>query len=167
MDSNNNYIRFPNNLFAPEMITVDDKTYKIFLIRFDNLYDIYDYINENPTINIKVFDNLSSINGSKSFAGLPFDEALEDMINFDDPEYLDFVDLVKEIANVKQGDTHKYRLVRTLAGGYLNTPLYSIGSPLCYETQERIKKPKFINIYSTLSSISSLFFLKTVDDKKQ
>ena len=160
MGQNTNYERYPLNVFKPEEITVDRSRYKYYLVRFDNLYELHDYLKSNPNVNKEVFHELSSRTGGEKFAGMPYDKAVDDLINSEDAKYFEFVNLIKEIINVKHGDTHKYRTVQTLAGGHINTPLYSAGVPLCYETEERITKPKYITLYSALSYSGS-----TIDEQ--
>ena len=48
-----------------------------------------------------------------------------------------------DINNARKIEIHKYKTIRTVAGGHLNVPAYSMGSPLCYETEEKIKKARF------------------------
>ena len=151
MALNKNYERFPGNFFPPRPIKVDGEKYLYYLVRFSNLYDIYNFLKSKPEINKRIFTSLSSRTGTISFSGMPYDEAVEDLIDFSDTNYFEFVDLVKDIANAKGGSIHKYKTVYSLAGGRVYTPNYSVGSPYCYETEEQIKKPKFINVYSALS----------------
>ncbi len=151
MSLNSNYKKYPDHYYAPEKIVVDDHNYKIFLTKFDNLYEIYELLKSKPAINRSIFTELSSETGEYSFAGIPYEEAVEDLINFEEDGYADFLDLIKELAHVRAGYKHEYELKRTLAGGHLNIPAYSTGSPLCYESYERIKRPKFINVHASLS----------------
>ena len=146
-----NYIRFPNNIFEVENISINNDKYKLYLARFRNLYEIYEYLKSNPTINREVFDELSSETGSRSFAGKPYDMAVEDLISDKDLDYCEFLKLQGEINNARKMEIHKYRTVGTVAGGHLNIPAYSMGIPLCYETEEKIKKPKFVKIHVMLS----------------
>ena len=151
MGLNRNYETHPDNFYKPEIITVGRDEYTQFFIKFDNLYEIYEFLKSKHAINTGVFSELSSVEGTYSFAGIPYEEAVEDLIDFSEEGYDDFLTLVREIATIKSGYKHEYELRRTLAGGHLNVPAYSTGSPLCYESYERVKKPKFINIHSTLS----------------
>ena len=146
-----NYERYPNNVFLPQDVEVDNKRYKYYLLRFDNLSELYDYLKGKPKINESIFRSLSSRNSDERFAGMPYEEAVEDLISIEDPKYIEFVDLIKDFVHVKQGDSQKFQTVYTLAGGHLNVPLYSAGVPQCYETEERIKQPKFIKVHSALS----------------
>ena len=148
---NTNYRKYPNHYYEPEKVAVGARDYQKYFIRFSNLYEIYNLLKSNPEINYEIFPELASLNGTYNFAGIPYDEALEDLVNFDEKGYIDFLDLNRDLANVKLGYKHEYELIRTLAGGHLNIPAYSAGSPLCYESYERVKRPKFINIHSTLS----------------
>lgn len=151
MSLNNNYKKYPEHYYAPEIIKVDGSNYKIYLTKFDNLYEIYNLLKSNPTLNTNIFNELHSETGDYSFAGIPYEEALEDLINFEEDGYSEFLDLIKDLSHVRVGYKHEYELKRTLAGGHLNIPAYSTGSPLCYETYERVKRPKFINVHAALS----------------
>jgi len=147
----NNYERFPHHFYLPEEIKVNRRNYTKYLVSFDDLYEIYNFLKSNPEINKEVFHELSSITGEYKFAGIPYEDAVEDLINFDEDGYADFLDLVSELANIKAGYKHEYELRKTLAGGHLNIPDYARGTPLCYESYERIKRPKFIHIHAALS----------------
>ena len=151
MALNSNYVNFKNNLFEPREIRVDNKDYLYYLVVFNNLYELYDYLKSNPYINREIFRELASRKGPTNFAGMPYEQALEDLINLEDNFCFDFINLVKDVANAKTVGTSRYRTVQSVCGGHLDIPLYSAGSPLCYEVEERVKKPKFINVYSALS----------------
>lgn len=145
-----NHTNFSSNIFEPEKIVVFDNRYRILKARFSNLYALYEYLKSNPEINRDVFYKLSSVTGSYDFAGKPYNEAVEDLIGELDPGYKEFLKLQSDL-NAKKGHVHKYKTVRTVAGGHLNVPAYSAGNPLCYETEERIMKPKFARMHVTLS----------------
>lgn len=150
-ENEKNYIRFPNNIFEPEYIDINNEKYRLYLARFKNLYDLYEYLKSNPTLNREIFSELSSETGSYSFAGKPYKEAVEDLIGDIDPGYREFLKLQNDINNARNIEIHKYKTVRTVAGGHLNVPAYSMGNPLCYETEEKIRKPKFVRIHVMLS----------------
>lgn len=146
----NNHIKFSDNIFEAEKITVFDDTYRVLKARFSNLYALYEYLKSDLELNRDVFYKLSSVDGSYDFAGKPYNQAVEDLIGPLDPGYQEFLKLQSDL-NTKKGSIHKYKTVRTVAGGHLNVPAYSAGSPLCYETEERITKPKFARIHVALS----------------
>ncbi len=146
-----NQIRFPDNIYEPEKVKVGRYNYNMYRASFNNLYSLYEYLKSNPQLNRDVFGKLSSIEGSLDFAGKPYDQAVEDLINDIDPGYEEFLKLQSDLNRAKSGKIHKFKLVRTVAGGHLNIPAYSVGNPLCYETEERITKPKFIRIHVSLS----------------
>lgn len=145
-----NYKRFTNNIFEPEKITVDNVDFVLYLARFSGLYDLYDYVASNPNLNREVFRELHSETGTREFAGKPYKEAVQDLINDYNPEYEEFLELQKNLNNGINMEVHKYKTIRTLAGGHLNIPAYSAGSPLCYESEQRIIKPKFLRIHVAL-----------------
>lgn len=144
-----NYDRFPNNVFKP--VTVANGS-KLFLVRFNNLYELYDFLKSEPQINDKIFSDLSSLDGSYDFAGVPYNEAVENLIKENkDANYQEFLRIHKGLDNCINIPIHKYKTVPTLAGGHLNIPAYSAGNPLCYETEERIMTPKFVKANVLLS----------------
>lgn len=142
---------FPNNIFPPEDKKIDNKTYKFYKARFNSLYEIYEYLKSNPNLNRKVFRKLSSETNDSSFAGRSYEKSVEDLVSDVDPGYQEFLQLQNDINNARKIDIHKYVTVKTIAGGHINIPAYAAGAPLCYETEEKVKKPKFIRIFVTLS----------------
>ena len=146
-----NHLKFPDNIFVPEKIKIGKYNYVRYYARFNNLYELYDYLKANPGINTMVFNKLASLKNDSDFAGKPYEEAVEDLINEVDPGYEEFLSLQRDLNNVRKGMIHKYQTVRTVAGGHLNIPAYSAGNPLCYETEERVVKPKFVKIHIALS----------------
>lgn len=151
MSAKDNQIKFSDNIFEPEKVKVGRNNYTMYRASFNNLYSLYEYLKQEPELNRRIFSELSSVNGSESFAGKPYNEAVEDLIGEIDPGYEEFLKLQSDLNRAKMGKVHKFRLVRTVAGGHLNIPAYSAGIPLCYETEERISKPKFIRIHVSLS----------------
>ena len=148
---NSNYQKFPHNLFVPNLVKVLGDNYWEFAATFDTLQDVYDYIKANPEINTDTFKKLMSVQAPFQDAGLPFDQALEDLVNDEEKEFVNFLNLVQEISNVKQGYSPEYQTIKSVSGGHLNIPDYIRGIPECYESTEKVNNPKFINIYSTLS----------------
>ena len=147
----NNYEKYPDNIYPPEVKQVENKKYTMYMARFNSLYSLYDYLKSEPELNRCVFRVLHSVHNESYFAGKPYKEALEHLVDETDSGYKEFLKLQKDINNARTMDVHKYKLVRTVAGGHLNIPLYSAGVPLCYETEEKIRKPRFVRIHVTLS----------------
>lgn len=146
-----NHLKYPDNVFEPEKVKIGRDNYMKYYARFNNLYELYEYLKDNPGINTMVFSKLSSIKEDSGFAGKPYNEAVEDLVSEVDPCYDEFLSLQKDLNNARRGMVHKYQTVRTVAGGHLNVPAYSAGNPLCYETEERVVKPKFVKIHIALS----------------
>ncbi|MBE6150076.1 MAG: hypothetical protein E7170_05075 [Firmicutes bacterium] len=145
-----NYIRFPYNIYEPEEIIIDDIRYILYLARFNNLYELYEYLNSKPMLNRRVFHEFHSITDKEDFAGKPYNEALEDLIKDIDPGYEEFLKLQKDINCANNMYINRYKTVMTVAGGHMNTQAYSTGQPLCYETQERVMKSKFLRMHIML-----------------
>ena len=146
-----NHLKYPDNIYEPEKVKIGRYNYMKYYARFNNLYELYDYLKAEPGINTMVFNRLASIKDDSDFAGKPYEEAVEELINEVDPGYEEFLSLQKDLNNARRVMVHKYQTVRTVAGGHLNIPAYSAGNPLCYETEERVVKPKFVRIHIALS----------------
>ena len=144
-----NYLNYKDNIFKPKDITICDKDYKLYLARFSNLYELYDYLKSEPRINKIVFDKLSSINSPESFAGKPYDEALEELISKTSEDFEEFLKI--DSFNANEGISHKYEKYQTPTHGRLIIPSYCVGKPNCYESSRRIKEPKYINIHISLA----------------
>ncbi len=142
-----NVKRFPNNVFPPEK----RDGFVIYTARFNSLADLYNFLKSDPDINRDIFYTLHSVENSFDFAGKPYEEAVEDLLKDYDPKYQEFLELQKGIDNAYLRDVHIYKTVKTVAGGHLNIPDYCAGAPLCYETEEKIKVPKFIRCHAALS----------------
>ena len=149
--SKRNIIDFSSNIFEPKQVLYNNNQYTLYLARFKGLHDLYNYLKSDPKINKKVFRELASITGEEDFAGKPYKEAVEDLISVIDPGYDEFLKLQGNINKAIKLDVHKYKTVKTVSGGRLNIPAYSAGVPFCYETEEKISKPKFIRINVSLS----------------
>ncbi len=151
--NDSNYERFPSNIFEPKILN-DNNYWKeryLYLARFNSLYDLYTYLKSEPKINREIFPRLHSETNGFDFAGKPYSEALEDLVDINyETSYQEFLKLQRKIDSCMSMPVHKYKTVRTLSGGHLNIPAYSAGSPLCYETEQRIVKPKFVRIHLML-----------------
>lgn len=149
--SKRNIIDFSSNIFEPKQILYNNNQYTLYLARFRGLHDLYNYLKSDPKINKKIFRELASINNEEDFAGKPYKEAVEDLVSVIDPGYDEFLKLQGNINKAIKLDVHKYKTVKTVSGGRLNIPAYSAGVPLCYETEEKLSKPKFIRLNVSLA----------------
>ena len=146
----NNYIYYPLNYFEPYNIMVNDTVYKMHKVRFNTLYELYEVLKSNPKTNNN-FHVLSSLSGSKEFAGVSYHSAVENLIKDVDEKYHEFIRLEKNLVSAQKRKKHQFITTKTVSGGQIHIPSYSAGMPLCYETEERISKPKFIKIHSNIS----------------
>lgn len=146
-----NYERYPNNIFKPTTIDINGKEFDIYKASFKSLYDLYKYLKSEPEINKEVFNTLASESGNVNFAGVPYAEALENLISSETTGYDDFIKLNTQFESAKKIPVHIYETLKTQAGGHLNIQAYSVGNPLCYETEIKVLKPKFIRMFVTLS----------------
>lgn len=148
-----NYLKYPKNVLEPRQIIIDDSYYTIYQFRFKGLNDLYNFLKSNPKINREVWyeDHLiSSMDRNTGFHGKPYNEAVEDLISGPDEDYKRFLTVEKKF-DANSGLIHKYETKKEIAGGKINIPAYTAGSPLCYTTSKIITKPKFITVNVTLS----------------
>lgn len=144
----NNYRDFPDNVDEVEKVKISGTTYKVHGYRFRGLQDFYDFLKQNPKINIQTFgpaDEVSSIEGSRSFAGVPYDQAIEKLVEDMDPGYQEYLKIQKNM-RAKSGYIHKYKEIKTIAGGIVDPVAYTTGSPEIYRASRLVKQPKFITI---------------------
>lgn len=144
----NNYKVFPENVDKPERIQIKDEEYTVHGYRFRGLQDFYDFLKQNPQINVETFGNkreVSSLTGSYNFAGEPYDDAIEKLVREMDPGYQEYLKIQKSI-NARRGQAHKYKQVKTIAGGIVDPVAYTTGSPEIYRASRLINQPKFITI---------------------
>lgn len=144
----NNYKNFPENVEPPEKVEGDDTELTIHGYRFRGLQDFYDFLKRNPKINVDTFGperRVSSIEGSYDFAGIPYDDAIEKLVQEMDPGYQEYLTIQKKI-NARRGQVHKYQQVKTIAGGVVDPVAYTTGSPEIYRASRLVKQPKFITI---------------------
>lgn len=151
MNYPNNRKEFPFNILEPDIITVDDTEYTRYRAKFNSLNDLYNYLSSNPRTNRKVFSELSSVTGSSSFAGIPYDEALEELSLPPRSGYVDFLKLSEQLDDTAMGYVQEYTTIKSPGGGYLDIPSYVTGDPLCFRTSRSIYTPKFIRVHVALS----------------
>ena len=146
-----NQERFPDNIFEPYTIRYADEKYTVYTMLFKNLYDLYKYLKAKPVVNITAFPGeLSSIEGSFEFAGEPYDDAVEMLVGEIDPGYEEFLK-IEGMVNAGLRTHHKYETIKTVAGGHVNVPLYTAGSPVIYQASRIMKAPKFVNFNVALA----------------
>ena len=143
-----NYKKFPNNVQKPTKVELKDDIYNIYGFKFKGLQDFYDFLKQNPDINYQVWryeEDIASINGKYDFAGVPYDEALEKLVQEMDPGYQEYISIQKNIHG-KYGRTHQYKNIKTVAGGVIDPVSYTTSSPTIYRTSRLVNRPKFITI---------------------
>ncbi len=150
----NNYKKFPYNLYKPEIVTVDGDRYIRYNARFRSLHDLYVYLRSHPGINRKVFSTLSSTNGSTEFAGIPIEEAIEELNSPPRDEYRDFLRLSERLNSDSLGFVQEHITISAPGGGCIDIPAYASGNPFCYKIGRSIYTPKFVRINVLLSYYS-------------
>ena len=154
---NNNTKNFPNNVYPKEEIESVGVKYDVYEFRFKGTSDLYTYLKGNPEINYNIFgsnqfdlEDIASISGSSSFAGIPYDDAVEKLIAYNDPGYQEFLRIGKQIEGKRRGTAADYTLVKTVAGGRVDPVAYTTGSPFIYNSSRKVKIPKYVNINVSL-----------------
>ena len=147
----NNFEKYPFNIFEPEVINVSGDKYIRYKAKFSSLHDLYEYLKSHPATNRTVFSSLSSEDGDRDFAGVPFHEALEELENPPRSEYREFLELSEKLDDSALGYVEDYISIKSPCGGAIDIPAYSSGDPFCYRTGRSIYTPKFIRINVMLS----------------
>ena len=145
----NNRERFPNIVHEPKTVTINGYDYTVYKFSFLGLGDLYNYLKSNPEINRRVFgSDLSSVSGSRSFAGIPYKKAVEQLVNYNDPEYKEFLTISKntKVKNLKLGAI--FQPTNSVAGGIVRPQALAVGDPHIYKTTKIYKVEKSVNIYT-------------------
>lgn len=146
-----NYEYFPLNIYEPSPMYVCGRKYICYKAKFNSLYDLYSYLKSNPAPNRIVFKKLQSVENDEDFAGFPYEEALEDLMNPPRSGFNEFLRLSKKLDETGLGYVQEYIDIMSPGGGIVDIPAFVTGSPLCYKTQRSIYTPKFIRVYISLS----------------
>ena len=153
-----NHEIFPSNILEPHIEkyaftekngTCPEKEYKIYPIRFNGLQDVYNYLNNDPHINKKVFNVLQSqlnqINLDKKT--MTYEEALNSLIDgktISLPEdYIRFSNYLSQMALIEQKTKSKNY---TYGGGMLDMRRLSRGNPNCFYHNNKIENQKSIQL---------------------
>ena len=160
----NNYLDYPDNIEKPYELEIDEDTYKVNSYKFQGMQEFYDFLKQNPKINNKLWRksyHIASMSNDYDFAGVPYEKAVEKIITDMDPGYQEFLKIERNIT-ARSGMVHKYKDIKTIAGGFIDPVAYTTGSPEIYRASRIQKKPKFITIdtqigYSWSTSKSQVF----------
>ena len=145
----NNRERFPNIVQAPKDINVFGNDYIVYKFVFRGLSDLYNYLKSNPDINYHSFDRkLDSIFGEYSFAGISYDKAVEQLVNYNDPKYKEFLTLStrSQMKNVKRGAV--FKSTNSVSGGTIRPHALAICDPHIYRTTKIVKTNNIVNIHT-------------------
>ena len=142
-----NFEKFPDNVLEPENVMIDDELYTVHAFKFRGLQDFYEFLHKKPAVNYEVFErrDLSSETGSFDFAGIPYDEAIEKLIQTSDPGYQEYLSIQKNTRG-RAGRVHVYQPIKTIAGGVIDPVAYTTGSPNIYRASRLMVRPKFLTI---------------------
>ena len=143
-----NYQKYPQNVMEPKKIEIDGDVFNVFGYHFKGLRDFYDFLKSNPKINYTVWnsdDKIASISNNYSFAGCRYEEAVEKLVQEMDPGYQEYLRIQKSI-KAKMGYSHRYRPIKTVAGGVVDPVSYITGSPTIYRASRLVKQPRFVTL---------------------
>lgn len=119
----------------------------IYKYYFSNLFDLYNYLKDNPKINSMIFKEQNSIEAETDFAGESLDQALEYLKGGYKVKLNEFNMALNSINALGYKDEDSRKLVRGLHGGTYLSPLVAAGVPDCMISYERDTTPKCITIY--------------------
>ena len=144
-----NQERFPNIIQEPVIKEVNDANYKVYKFIFNGLSDLYTYLKSNPEINRHIFGSdieLSSLKGSEEFAGIPYDAAVAQLIQYEDPKYKEFLTISTKssVKNLKLGAI--FKPTNSVAGGIVRPQALATGDPHIYRTTKIYRTDKVVNI---------------------
>ena len=143
----NNYKKYPENMEAPYQMAIENDEYIIHSFRFRGMQDFYDFLKSDPPINSETFSkkNPSSVSNGSDFAGVSYEKAIEKLTEEMDPGYQEYLSIQKNIKAIT-GRIHKYKNIKTIAGGFVDPVAYTVGSPEIYRASRIHTKPKFVTI---------------------
>ena len=147
--------RYPQIVQEPKTVRVDDENYTVYKFIFKGLSDLYNYLKSNPEINRDVFDGeLASIENDYDFAGIPYEQAVEQLVNYNDPKYREFLTLSTktQVKNLKRGA--KFQSTNSVAGGIIRPHALAVGDPEVYRTTKIIKTNNVVNIHTITNYLS-------------
>ena len=147
----NNFLKHPYNIYEPDIICVNERMFTRYRAKFNSLHDLYSYLKSNPKTNKKVFKKLHSVINDSDFAGIAYDDAVEELESPPRTGYREFLELSDKLNDDALNYVQEYDIVKSPAGGYIDIPSYASGSPLCYRIARSIYTPKFIRVNIVLS----------------
>ena len=146
-----NYIEFPFNIYEPDKIRVGDSTYTRYRAKFNGLHDLYTYLSSEPRLNREIFRTLHSVENDSDFAGIEYEEALEELEEPPRSGYREFLNLSDRLSDDAMGYVQEHEIIKAPGGGYVDIPSYAAGDPLCYRISRSTYTPKFIRVNIALS----------------
>ena len=141
--------KYPDIIQEPKDVIINGRNYTVYKFSFQGLSDLYNYLKSDPDINISSFgSDLASIQGDKRFAGIPYKQAVEQLVNYNDPEYKEFLTISKntKVKNLKLGAM--FEPTNSVAGGIVRPQALAVGDPHIYRTTKIYKVEKSVNIYT-------------------
>ena len=118
---------FPFNIYEPDKIMVGDRTYKRYRAKFSSLHDLYMYLSSNPRTNREVFSKLHSVENDSDFAGIPYEDALEELEEAPRSGYREFLHLSERLNDDAMGYVQEHEIIKSPGGGYIDIPSYASG----------------------------------------
>lgn len=143
----NNYIRYPRRALEPVNLKISGRSYTVHGFHFRGLQEFYSFLKSNPGINYEVWPKtkIESVNNDFDFAGIPYDQAIEKLVNKNDPGYQEYLKVQKKLP-AKKGNIHEYQQHKSVSGGVIDPVAYTTGSAKIYRTTRKIAQPKFITL---------------------
>lgn len=141
-----NYLKYPTIMRKPYPMHLHNETITIYEYYFDEILELYNFLKSNPAINIEIFkmELLSSIIKSKDFAGVPYEEAIEKLLDAEDEGFIHYSAIND---NIQKFASHRevYKTVKSLAGA--PDPIaIATNSPYTSTTRRKVKVAKDITL---------------------
>lgn len=134
------------------IITKEDRIW--YESSFSSLTQLYNYLLSNPKVNKRVFNEMSSQKDDYDFSGIPYEDALNCIINsntqFKDEIKL-FLELNRKLASKSKLSNLSTQRKEDIYGFLPNIDAYLKGRPKNMIRLERVRETKFVTIHFNIS----------------
>lgn len=144
-----NVERYPSIVTKPKVVDVLGHKYAVYGYKFKGLGQLYNFLKSNPNINTDVFgpkEYVSSLDPDCEFYGIPYDEALEQIVNYHDPQYREFLNISRKVVTRNLNKHSMFKSVNSVAGGIIRPQAIATGDPNIYKTTNIVKQKNEISI---------------------
>lgn len=131
---------------------INKNDFTIYKSSFNNLTELYNYLNEDPEVNTRVFRFLESQeSGDSDFYGESYEDSLRYLISGYKKDFDQYLLLKKELESKVPIIAEKREIIKSVSGSRPNIPNYIAGSPKSMYKLNRVTEYKDVNIYFNIS----------------